>query len=160
MKRIVIISVLVGIICAFCGFLAAKRIYRGQSYEKIVHHTDTLIVRDSIRIDHFIEVAKKVTDSIFVAVADTVRITDTLYMALGRETKEYSSEHFRAQVSGFSPSLDWIDIFPETKTITNTTILKEKPKRWGIGIQAGYGISTNGLSPYIGIGISYDLVRF
>lgn len=37
----------------------------------------------------------------------------------------------------------------------------EKDKsRWGIGFSAGYGISNSGLSPYLGIGATYTLLRF
>ena len=35
-----------------------------------------------------------------------------------------------------------------------------KPKKFGIGIQTGYGIGKNGIGPYIGIGISYNIIRF
>ena len=36
----------------------------------------------------------------------------------------------------------------------------KKPKYFGIGFNAGYGISKNGLSPYIGVGINYNLLKF
>lgn len=40
----------------------------------------------------------------------------------------------------------------------------QKSKPFGIGIQAGYGLSTNNgvvfLSPYIGVGISYNIIKF
>ena len=35
-----------------------------------------------------------------------------------------------------------------------------KVKRIGIGVQAGYGIGKNGLTPYIGAGISWNIIRF
>ena len=35
-----------------------------------------------------------------------------------------------------------------------------KQKRCGLGINAGYGINNNGLSPYIGLGINYNLFNF
>lgn len=35
-----------------------------------------------------------------------------------------------------------------------------KTKRIGLGAQAGYGVSKNGLTPYIGIGISYNIFNF
>lgn len=35
-----------------------------------------------------------------------------------------------------------------------------KQKKWGLGINAGYGISKNGLSPYIGLGVNYNLINF
>ena len=36
---------------------------------------------------------------------------------------------------------------------------KPRPTKIGLGIQAGYGVSRSGISPYIGIGISYNFIR-
>lgn len=35
-----------------------------------------------------------------------------------------------------------------------------KQKKWGLGINAGYGANKNGLSPYIGLGVNYNLLSF
>jgi len=35
-----------------------------------------------------------------------------------------------------------------------------KPKKFGIGLSTGYAVCRNGLSPYIGIGLNYSLIRF
>lgn len=35
-----------------------------------------------------------------------------------------------------------------------------KRKKWGLGISAGYGANKNGLSPYIGLGVNYNLLSF
>lgn len=35
-----------------------------------------------------------------------------------------------------------------------------KPKKWSVGIQGGYGVTKDGLSPYVGIGISRSILRF
>ncbi len=35
-----------------------------------------------------------------------------------------------------------------------------RPTRWNIGITTGYGISKDGLTPFVGIGITYTLIRF
>jgi hypothetical protein len=35
-----------------------------------------------------------------------------------------------------------------------------KQKRWGLGINTGYGVSKSGLSPYIGLGVNYNLINF
>ena len=35
-----------------------------------------------------------------------------------------------------------------------------KQKRWGLGINAGYGVSKSGLSPYIGLGVNYNILNF
>lgn len=36
----------------------------------------------------------------------------------------------------------------------------EKPKRYGISLVVGYGICRDGLSPFVGGGLSYSLIRF
>lgn len=38
--------------------------------------------------------------------------------------------------------------------------IKDKPRRFGIGLQVGYGLSIYGLSPTISIGINYNLIKF
>ncbi len=35
-----------------------------------------------------------------------------------------------------------------------------KPKKFGIGASIGYAICRNGISPFIGVGINYSLIRF
>lgn len=46
--------------------------------------------------------------------------------------------------------------------ISGFTITKQKQKKFGIGPQVGYGYNFNGnkFAPYIGIGISYNLITF
>jgi len=39
-------------------------------------------------------------------------------------------------------------------------VYKEKKKRFGIGLQFGYGINSLRLSPYLGIGLNYSLIQF
>lgn len=94
--------------------------------------------------------SKNIPDSIMVEIP----ITQTVY---GDST-------YRAYVSGYRASLDSLIFYPQREIVTiNNTYPKSKQKRWGIGIQVGYGISTNGtpqLSPYIGVGISYNIFSF
>ena len=100
--------------------------------------------------DHFEDMGEKVTpDSADVVVP----ITQTVY-----EDSTYT-----AYVSGYRASLDSL-IFRmprEVTTITNTHY--QKPKRWSIGIQVGYGMTLKGtpqFAPYVGIGVSYNLFSF
>ena len=52
--------------------------------------------------------------------------------------------------------------------LTNTVVdyqekiikIKPKPKRLGIGIQTGYGFTQDKITPYVGVGVSFNLVRF
>lgn len=104
----------------------------------------------SVPDDHFEDMGEKVTpDSADVVVP----ITQTVY-----EDSTYT-----AYVSGYRASLDSL-IFRmprEVTTITNTHY--QKPKRWSIGIQVGYGMTLKGtpqFAPYVGIGVSYNLFSF
>lgn len=86
---------------------------------------------------------------------DTIRIGDTVVY---REQAYYEDSLYRAWVSGYRPRLDSLQIFPRTvyRTVTNDiyhTIVPKK-KRWGLGLQVGYGYP-GGL--YLGVGMSYNL---
>ena len=104
----------------------------------------------SVPEDHFEDMGEKVTpDSAEVIVP----ITQTVY-----EDSTYT-----AYISGYRASLDSL-IFRmprEVTTITNTHY--QKPKRWSVGIQVGYGMTLKGtpqFAPYVGIGVSYNLFSF
>ena len=52
---------------------------------------------------------------------------------------------------------------PYIKTLSLSSIRFDmpKPKRYGIGFQFGYGITREfKLSPYAGVGLSYNIIRF
>jgi len=38
--------------------------------------------------------------------------------------------------------------------------IKPKPKRIGIGFQTGYGFTQDKITPYVGVGVSFNLIRF
>jgi hypothetical protein len=127
--------------------------------------SDTTIVFDTIRITEPQYIAKRIVDTMYVPVpvTDTLNLTDTVFVKLPREQKEYCDKEYNAWVSGYRPRLDSIDVFPQTMTITKK-IISVKSRKWSLGIQSGYGATTNGttvtLSPFIGIGISYDLISW
>ena len=87
---------------------------------------------------------------------DTIRIGDTL---LHRKQAVYEDSLYRAVVSGYvDPRLDSMTVYPRTvyQTVTNDVYhaVKSKKKRWGLGLQVGYGYPGG---VYVGGGISYDL---
>ena len=89
---------------------------------------------------------------------DTIRIGDTVVQ---REQAYYEDSLYRAWVSGYRPRLDSLMVFPKTvyQTVTNDIYhtITPKKKRWGLGLQAGYGYP-GGF--YVGGGISYDLFQW
>lgn len=146
---------------ALGGYLVGRRFLRPVQAAEIAR-TDTLRVRDTVIIDRPVPVTIRTADTLLVAVSDTVRVRDTVYVSLPREERVYEGDDYRAQVSGYRPALDWIEVYPETRIVTNAA--SAPAKRWGIGIQAGYGAYVSEgqarLAPYVGVGVSYDLIRF
>nr|DAP80263.1 MAG TPA: hypothetical protein [Caudoviricetes sp.] len=89
---------------------------------------------------------------------DTIRIGDTL---LHRKRVVYEDSLYRAVVSGYvDPRLDSIKVFPktvyqvETNDVYHPVTVKPQKKRWGLGLQAGYGYP-GGF--YMGVGVSCNL---
>lgn len=118
---------------------------------------DTIRVRDTI------------VDIVLMPVKETLKRTDTVYLPILIDTttyrtvegdsvpviipitsKEYKTDNYRAIVSGYKPSLDSMEVYREKEIIA----LKPKQKRWGLGLQVGYGYPS-GL--YVGGGVSYNL---
>lgn len=163
-KNVILLSVFLLIAGMVAGWFARKGVTERHGLETVVE-LDTLLIRDTVRERYPVYVERTVTDTMLVALTDTVRVSDTVYVRLPREQRIYRDTNYVAWVSGFRPRLDSIDVYPVTRYVTKTvTKMEDSRKRWGIGIQAGYGIGLNGGkvigAPYIGIGISYDLIRF
>ena len=115
------------------------------------------VPRDSAVV-RYETVRLRVTDTVRVTVGDTVRVADSVEVAVPITQKVYADSLYRAYVSGYCPRLDSIFVYPRHEVITITR--QAKPRRWGIGVQAGYGVGRGGTGPYIGIGVSYNLWNF
>lgn len=142
------------ILLALCFFLG---------YREGINHTqapiesrDTITIVDTITIDHPYPVYKEVIKNHYeyIPVTDTMTINDTVYVAVQRERVVYQDSLYRAVISGIYPSLDSMQVYPRTTTITIRE--KEKAGKWHLGVQAGVGY-TGKIEPYIGIGITYSL---
>lgn len=150
------------VILLLSGYLLGRKACRVPDPEPVVQ-VDTLRIRDTVLVERPVPVEVRVVDTMLVAVADTIRLSDTVYLRLPREIKRYEDSLFRAQVSGYRPALDWIEVYPQTVLVTEKVTNKDI-KRWGIGLQAGYGAYVAAgqvrLAPYVGVGISYDILRW
>ena len=127
-----------------------------------VEHVSGEVIRDTIitnRIDTVrdtvpVPVYESVVDSFPFVVpvpGDTVR--DTVYLPITQ--KIYKDSLYTAYVSGYRAKLDSIEVYSKTRTM----FVREqaKRKRFGLGVQAGYGFSGNKVSPYVGVGVSCNL---
>ena len=112
-----------------------------EGYES-PHPSDTIIVRDTLLIDHPIVVEKEKIRTEYIPLKDTIRITDSLYIPIPIEAKIYKGEDYEAQVSGYHPELDWVRVFPQTTTITQ--YIERKTSHFGFSVTAGPGVVWNG----------------
>ena len=133
---------------------------------RIITSTDTLTIRDTVTERMPVPVTVTRVDTMLVPVRDTVTVHDTVYMLIEREQRHYHGDDYDAWVSGWRPALDSIRVYPQTKYITaeSISVTSRKCSRWGLGIQTGYGIGVSSgqvkAFPYIGVGISYDIIRW
>lgn len=128
---------------------------------------DSVTVRDTVTIDKPVPKLVYISDTLLVPVTvrDTVRVRDTTFIALPKETRLYEKDSYRAVVSGYKPSLDEITVYPTTTTVTvKVPVPTQDTKHWGVGLIGGYGFSLSDsrvtASPFIGVGVSYSLVRW
>lgn len=133
--------------------------------DTFVPQVDTTYIHDTLRVPTPVFVASKpIHDSIPVYLHDTTYVVraDTLY--LPKEQKEYADSTYKAWVSGVSPKLDSIYVFPTTKIVTKTVpVPVVKKQRLNFGVQAGVGaVQPFGqpfspkLGYYVGIGAEWN----
>ena len=151
------IALLVVILFALCYFLGYKE---GSNHiAPPTESRDTITIVDTITIDKPYPVYKEVIKNHYeyIPVTDTLTINDTVYVAVQRERVVYQDSLYRAVISGIYPSLDSMQIYPRTTTIT----IREKAKadKWHLGIQAGVGY-TGKIEPYIGVGVTYSILSW
>lgn len=72
------------------------------------------------------------------------------------EKKRYEDSTYTAWISGYHARMDSIHVRQRTITVTNT-IIKNKIKRFGVGVQAGIGMTPKGVQPYVGFGAHINI---
>jgi hypothetical protein len=112
MKKILpfVIILIVGIVI---GWLCRQSFIRPQT----IIQRDTLVRVDTVKELYPVSIREEIMDTLRVVVRDTIRIKDTLYLSLPLEKKLYASSEYYAEVSGYRPSLDYIEVYPKTKIV-------------------------------------------
>lgn len=140
--------------------------YKESKHPHVEVQTDTCIIHDTIFVDKPIVQKVAVIDTLRLPVpaTDTLMLHDTVLIHLPIEQRQYGDPRYTAWVSGYRPQLDSIQIYQQTEYITKEIKTSPKPKRWGISVQAGYGVTLSDgriqPAPYIGVGLSYSLCRW
>jgi hypothetical protein len=128
---------------------------------KVTTRVDTL--RDTTKVPkpHYISkvVIRHDTIKLSKVVNDSVPYEKDSIIYIPITQKTYSNSNYKGYVSGYDSKLDSLYLYKNNTVKTNTVTVTKKSNKWGLGISAGYGISKTGLSPYIGIGVTYNLFR-
>ena len=157
------------IVClSVIAFIPSRCFDRYNSPDGIQRDTVEVIRIDTLRDTVPVPVYEKIIDSFIISVpipapipGDTVRDTVAVYLPITQ--KVYRDSLYAAYVSGYRAKLDSIEVYGRTRDVTiRETPIRETPKRkrWGLGLQVGYGMAGNKASPYVGVGVSYNLFEW
>ena len=154
--------ILIGVglaVAVLLGFLVGQRCHRSGGGETPTIKVDTLVIRDTFKVTEPIYVTKRVVDSIPYPVTDTLWFRETLYVFLEREQVRWEDSLAVVYASGVMPQVDSVIHHTESLIITKEIPVIKKT-RWGLGVQAGMGAGKGGLTSYVGVGISYNLISW
>ena len=156
-----VMTILCVILLILIGILIGQKHRQKMPLEPTEIKVDTLVIRDTIMQYKPIFVDKIKVDSVLIPVKDTIVIRDSVYIYMDREKITWRDSLCEVYVSGIMTSVDSVRHFQEYKYITIETQVPAYVKsHWGLGVNAGYGVGKGGLTPYIGVGISYNLLSW
>lgn len=147
---------LIGALVGALLYFVADRIFRPSAPPE--HVTREIILHDTTRVRTpvYLPIISRPAGLLLVPVAgDTIRRNDTLFVQVEREQREYSDTTFRAWVSGYEPRLDSIEVY--NRTIVREVVRDSSP--WSLGVTAGVGAGRDGLTPFVGVGVSYNFLH-
>ena len=152
-------------VAVLIGFLIGHKHPQKSPVEPIKAKVDTLLIFDTITLTKPVFVEKIKLDSVLIPVTDTLWLHDTLYVYLEREQIQWQDSLCRVYASGVNPQVDSVTHFVRETIVNREISVPVKVKsRWGLGIQVGYGAGVNGkqvyLTPYVGVGISYNILSW
>lgn len=161
-KSTFLVNALLILVCMFLfGFLIGQKHPQKSPVEPIKTKVDTLVIRDTMMCYKPIYVDRVQLDSVLVPVLDTMMIHDTTFVYLEREKVTWRDSLCEVYASGIMASVDSVRHFQEYKYITIEKQVPVKIKtHWGLCVNAGYGVGKGGFTPYIGVGISYNLLSW
>lgn len=83
-------------------------------------------------------------------------LPDSMPVIIPIMEREYRTNDYRILINGYNPELKSVELYRPTMLGT----IKQRNKRWGIGLSAGYGIGSGGFSPVLAVTINYNLLQW
>lgn len=136
------------ILLCFISFLFGKTCKK----KEIIHDIEIDTIIQPIPVPQYIvDVGEVEIPFPMDAIVKKDTIKDTVYINIPIQRKTYQTDDYRAVISGYRPNLDTMTIYHKRE------IIYEKSRRWGLGITAGYGLSKDGFSPCLSMGVFYRI---
>lgn len=153
--KVAFVSIVTALLCIRCfdG--------KNEPQSNIITKTDTLIVKDTIIDFRPISIGSTIKDTIWLSHTDTIHIKDTIRIPIPIEQKTYKTDAYCAIVSGFKPTLESIEIYQKTSQITiQQDRIVNKKYCFGATIGPGVLITPNG-NVQAGVGATVGItIRF
>ena len=144
------------VICFISGLASCHR----TTDKEVITITDTLVLTDTIVKMHPKPYKVTIIDTIYLP-QQPQQPQQPQIDTLIRQEVTYKDSTYTAVVGGIEPYLKSIEIYPKTIYVNNNTTTTIKVRsRFGLGLQAGYGYGRNGLQPYVGVGVQYNLIQW
>ncbi len=136
------------LLLCFMSFLFGKTCKK----QEIIHDIEIDTIIQPIPVPQYIvDVGEVEIPFPMDAIVKKDTIKDTVYINIPIQRKTYQTDDYRAVISGYRPNLDTMTIYHKRE------IIYEKSRRWGLGITAGYGLSKDGFSPCLSMGVFYRI---
>lgn len=161
-RYVILIALIALAVGLFCGGYVFPG--KGAPVETIVR--DTVVVRDTIRL----EVPKPVR--VYITRYDTVKVStpnDTVdsgatglelapsgQVVVTVEQKTYTTPDYTAVVEGWRPKLVSMEVYPKTVTIRET-VTRLKAPRWAVTVGPGLGYDGSKIRPHVGVTVGWVL---
>lgn len=174
-KALIILALLAVAVVAgfFAGEKSTEKKYSAWEIDTVATYVDTIryfepIPKDSVIVRFLTISVPNREDSVQNSVENVQIQAESVpapYIAeVGEDTskvvipitqKVYKDSCYTAWVSGYLPKLDSIEVDQKIVVVSKPV----HPKRWNVGLQGGYGITPKGFQPYIGIGVTFNLIK-
>ena len=126
---------------------------------RYINKVDTFIIDKPRLINKYIIRTERDTliDTLYNNVVVNIPISNNIYKDTITNNLN-DTAIVNSYVSGYKAKLDSLDVIFKHK---DKVIIKyNKPKKFGLSLFGGYGVGAGGVSPIIGVGISYSFISF
>lgn len=173
-----LLALIVAVATCNCNGRKMRQLQKDCAVVKTVVKRDTAYLHDTVKVKIYVPQPYKVVierkgENVYTTL-ERVKNVDTAALLKDYYATRFYSDTLKTKygniplndtisenrIAGRSWKADFT-IPVVTNTVTNTVLKNRPPKRFGLGLQIGYGYTLDKKpQPYVGVGLSYNLLRF